>query len=127
MVPFHKHSQSIGALCVGAILLLAGPPSRSHGQRRPEMGWAGEHALGGRLATGNSDRQALANAKFANKTLITGDNQRLKVEDTLSLTSTIIRDSALRASINARYNTNPPGTAVKKVDSLSKVDVDYSF
>lgn len=67
------------------------------------------------------------NAKFANETLITGDNQRLKLEDTLSITTTIVRDIAIRASINARYNTDPPGTIVKKVDTLSKIAVVYAF
>ena len=67
------------------------------------------------------------NAKFANEALITGDNQCLKLEDTLSITTTIVRDIAMRASINAHYNTYPPGAIVKKVGTLSKIAVVYAF
>ena len=77
--------------------------------------------------TATLEYQISDNAKLANETLITGDNQRLKLEDTFSVTSTIIRDIALRASINARYNTDPPAAGVKKVDTLSKVAVVYAF
>jgi len=77
--------------------------------------------------TATAEYQLSDNAKIANEMLITGDNHRLKVENTLSVTSTLITDIALRASINARYNSNPPAVAVKRVDTLSKIALVYAF
>ena len=76
--------------------------------------------------TVTADYQLSDNAKLANEMLITGDEQRLKLENTFSVTSTLIRDIAARISINVRYNTDPP-IAVKKVDTLSKVVLVYAF
>jgi len=76
--------------------------------------------------TGTVDYQISDHAKLSNETLITGDNQRVKIEDTLSVTSSLISDIAVRVSLNARYNSNPPVT-VKKMDTLSKVALVYAF
>jgi putative salt-induced outer membrane protein len=69
-----------------------------------------------------ADYKLSDNAKLSNEMLVTGDEQRLKLEDTFSVTSTLIRNIAARISINTRYNSDPPLT-VKKVDALSKVSL----
>ena len=76
--------------------------------------------------TGTLEYQLSDHAKLANESLITGDSHRLILEDSFSVTSTLISDIAMRASINARYNTNPP-VAVKKVDTVSKISLVYGF
>ncbi len=76
--------------------------------------------------TVTADYQLSDNAKLSNEMLITGDEQRLKVENTFSVTSTLIRDIAARIFINARYNSDPPAV-VRKVDTLSKVSLVYAF
>jgi len=76
--------------------------------------------------TVTADYQLSDNAKLTNEMLITGDTNRLKVENTFAVTSTLIRDIAARFSINLRYNTDPP-LAVKRVDTLSKVSLVYAF
>ena len=54
------------------------------------------------------------------------DNERVKIEDTMAVTSTLIRDLAARISVNARHNTSPPA-GVKRTDTLSKVSLVYAF
>lgn len=76
--------------------------------------------------TATVDYQLSDQAKLTNEALVTGDNQRVRMEDTLSVTSTLIRDIALRASLNARYVSNPP-VGIKKLDTLSKVALVYAF
>jgi putative salt-induced outer membrane protein len=66
------------------------------------------------------------NAKLANEALLTGDAQRLKTENTFSVTSTLIRSLAARVSLNMRYNSNPP-IGVRKTDTLTKVSLVYAF
>lgn len=66
------------------------------------------------------------NAWLANETLVTGDNERIKVEDTFSVTSTLIRNIAARIAINGRYSTSPPA-GVKRTDTLSKMSLVYAF
>ena len=66
------------------------------------------------------------NAQLTNEALVTGDIKRVKIEDTFSVTSTLIRDIAARVSVNARYNSDPPVT-VRKTDTLSKVSLVYAF
>jgi len=76
--------------------------------------------------TATVDYQFSETAKLTNEALVTGDHQRVSVENTVSVTSSLIRDLALRASINARYSSDPP-VAIKKVDTLSKVALVYAF
>ncbi len=66
------------------------------------------------------------NAQLANEALVTGDDERIKIENTFSVTSTLIRKVAARISINARYSTSPP-VGVKRTDTLSKVALVYAF
>jgi len=98
----------------------------STGYRRGELpGPAEDNQIFARgTITGEYDLSE--NAKLENEMLITGDEQRLKVENTFSVTSTLMSDIAARISINARYNTDPP-LAVKKVDTVSKVSLVYAF
>jgi putative salt-induced outer membrane protein YdiY len=65
-------------------------------------------------------------AKLANELHVTGYNERVKLEDTISITSTLIRKIATRISIDARYNTDPP-PGVKHTDTLSKISLVYAF
>lgn len=76
--------------------------------------------------TATVDYQLSDQAKLTNEALVTGDNQRVRIEDTLSITSRLIRDIALRASVNARYVSSPP-VGIKKLDTLSKVALVYAF
>lgn len=66
-------------------------------------------------------------AKLANELLISGDSDRVRTEDTFSVTSTLIRNLAARLSFNVRHNSNPPTGGVKKTDTLSKAALVYSF
>jgi putative salt-induced outer membrane protein len=77
--------------------------------------------------TATLEYQLSDSAKLANDLLIAGDNQRVKVENTLSVTSTLIRDIAMRVSINARYNTDPPRLNIKRLDTISKIALVYAF
>ena len=76
--------------------------------------------------TVTTDYQLSDTAKLTNELLATGDKQRLRVEDTFSVTSTLISDIAMRASFNARYVSNPP-VGIKKLDTLTKVALVYTF
>lgn len=76
--------------------------------------------------TATMDYQLSNQAKLTNEALVTGDNQRVRMENTFSVTSTLIRDLALRAPLNARYVSSPP-VGIKKLDTLSKVALVYAF
>ena len=65
-------------------------------------------------------------AQIANEALVTGYNERVNIEDTFSITSTLIRKLATRISIDARYNTDPPA-GLKHTDTLSKISLVYAF
>jgi putative salt-induced outer membrane protein len=67
------------------------------------------------------------NASLANELLMRGDAQRVKVENTFSVTSALIRRLAARISVNVRYNSDPPAIALKKTDTSSKVALVYGF
>jgi putative salt-induced outer membrane protein len=67
------------------------------------------------------------NAKLANEFFVSGDSDRVKIENTFSVTSTLIRNLAARISLNVRNNSNPPVAGVKKTDTLSKVSLVYTF
>jgi putative salt-induced outer membrane protein len=99
----------------------------STGYRHGEMGGvANDDDLIFARGTATVDYQLSDTAKLTNETLITGDNQRVTIEDTISVSSSLVGDLALRASVNARYNSNPP-PAVEKIDTLSKVALVYAF
>ncbi len=66
------------------------------------------------------------NATLSNETLIAGDSDRVRIEDTLALTATIINNFAARLSFNIRHNTNPPAGA-EKTDTVSKAQLVYGF
>jgi putative salt-induced outer membrane protein len=98
----------------------------STGYRHGELPGPGTDGQIFARGTITGEYQLSDHAKLENEMLITGDEQRLKVENTFSVTSTLIRDIAARLSINARYNTDPP-LVVKKVDTVSKVSLVYAF
>ncbi len=76
--------------------------------------------------TANVEYKISDTTKLANEALVTGYNERVNVEDTISVTSTLIRKLATRISINARYNTDPP-PGVHHTDTLSKISLVYAF
>ncbi|MFN0000441.1 MAG: YdiY family protein [Burkholderiaceae bacterium] len=88
-----------------------------HGELR---GFGNDDDLIFARGTATVDYQLSDQAKLTNEALVTGDNQRVRMEDTFSVTSTLIRDIAMRASVNVRYVSNPP-VGIKKLDTLSKV------
>ncbi len=67
------------------------------------------------------------NAKLSNDLSVRWDSERTKIENTFAVTSKIIGSLSGRASLDARYNTNPPGALVKKTDTITKVALVYSF
>jgi putative salt-induced outer membrane protein len=79
------------------------------------------------------DWQMSDSAKLSDELSISWDDERTKVENTLSVTSKLIGSLAARASVNVRHNTRPPPVAVraagsvKKTDTISKIALVYSF
>lgn len=100
-----------------------------------ELGPAYRHS---ELDTGGTDNRLFArgtaivqwqisdNARLANETMIEGDSNQVRVEDTLSLTATVIANLAARFSFNIRYNSNPPA-ATEKTDTVTKAQLVYAF
>jgi len=78
-------------------------------------------------ASGRFEYKLSDNAKLANELFVSGDSDRTKIENTFSVTSTLVRNLAARISFNARHNTNPPSIGIKKTDTLSKVSLVYAF
>jgi len=73
------------------------------------------------------DWQMSDNAKLSNELVISWDQERTKVENTLAVTSKLIGALSGRASVNVRSNTRPPSAGIKKTDTISKVALVYSF
>jgi putative salt-induced outer membrane protein YdiY len=71
-------------------------------------------------------------AKFTNEFSLKWDSDRKKVENTLAVTSKLVGSLAGRASVNYRYNSDPPARPapalpIKKTDTVSKLALVYSF
>ena len=67
------------------------------------------------------------NSTLSNDFTVRWDSERTKIENIFAITSKIIGSLSGRASVDARYNTNPPGTLFKKTDTITKVALVYSF
>ena len=65
-------------------------------------------------------------ATLANETLVSGESNQVRIEETASLTVTVISNLAARISFNIRYNSNPPAAA-KKTDTVTKGALIYTF
>jgi putative salt-induced outer membrane protein len=77
--------------------------------------------------TATFDWQMSDNAKLSDELVISWDQERTKVENTLAVTSKLIGALSGRASVNLRHNTRPPDAGIKKTDTISKVALVYSF
>ncbi|MBL8628803.1 MAG: DUF481 domain-containing protein [Rhodospirillaceae bacterium] len=67
------------------------------------------------------------NATLNNEATISWDDQRTKVENTLSVSSKIIGALSGRTSLNVRYNSNPPAANLDKTDTITKIALVYRF
>ncbi len=73
------------------------------------------------------DYKISESAVLNNEVTVTWDDERTKIENTLSLSSKIIGALSGRTSFHVNYNSNPPAALVKKTDTITKVALVYRF
>ena len=63
---------------------------------------------------------------LSNVSIVTWDDARTTLENTISLTNDLFGNLATRLSFNVRYNSDPP-VFTRKTDTLSKISLVYGF
>ena len=66
------------------------------------------------------------NARVTNEAVLSYDEVRTRIEDTVAVTSKLIGSLAGRASFNVRFNSDPPAN-IKATDTLTKLSIVYEF
>ncbi len=78
-------------------------------------------------ASAEVDYKISDNATLNDEITISWDDERTKIENTLSLSSKIYGQLSGRTSFNVRYNSNPPTATLDKTDTITKVALVYRF
>jgi putative salt-induced outer membrane protein len=78
-------------------------------------------------ASAEVDYKISENATLNDEITVSWDDERTKVENTLSLSSKIYGALSGRTSFNVRYNSTPPTATLDKTDTITKVALVYRF